>query len=150
MVSYVRVLKAEEIGALVREGGMKNPIDICDDSDKAELSCDEKLSKCDDYSVNGMSEMIDTSEFDADVAFANGCEIFDSTTKPREEKTLELDTPIRLNTTDELRRAKRRMEYSFMDDYSMKMKSFKRVDRPEYEGEYTFTVRVGIDYDNTV
>ena len=37
-----------------------------------------------------------------------------------------------------------------MDDYSMKMKSFKRVDRPEYEGEYTFTVRVGIDDDNTV
>ena len=37
-----------------------------------------------------------------------------------------------------------------MDDYSIKMKSFKRVDRPEYEGEYIFTVRVGIDDNNTV
>ena len=42
------------------------------------------------------------------------------------------------------------MEYCLMDDYSIKMKSFKRVDRPEYEGEYTFTVRVGIDDNNTV
>ena len=87
-----------------------------------------------------MSEMVDASEFDADAAFVDGFEIFDSTNKPREEKTLELDTSLRLNTTDELRRAKRRMEYCFMDDYSIKMKSFKRVDRPEYEGEYTFTV----------
>jgi hypothetical protein len=37
-----------------------------------------------------------------------------------------------------------------MDDYSLKMKSFKRVDRPEYEGEYTFTVRLGVDDYNTV
>ena len=37
-----------------------------------------------------------------------------------------------------------------MDDYSLKMKSFKRVDRPEYEGEYTFIVRVGVDDSNTV
>ena len=42
------------------------------------------------------------------------------------------------------------MEYCFMDDYSLKMKSFKRVDIPEYEGEYTFIVRVGVDDSNTV
>ena len=45
----VRVLKSEEIGSLVREGGMKNPIDICGNSDEAELSCDEVLSKTDKY-----------------------------------------------------------------------------------------------------
>jgi hypothetical protein len=37
-----------------------------------------------------------------------------------------------------------------MHDYSLKMKPFERVDRPEYEGEYTFTVRVGVDDSNTV
>ena len=42
------------------------------------------------------------------------------------------------------------MKFSFMDNYSLKMKSFKRVDRPEYEGEYTFIVRVGVDDSNTV
>ena len=36
-----------------------------------------------------------------------------------------------------------------MDDYSIKMKSFKRVERPDYEGEYMFIVRLGVD-DNTV
>ena len=146
----VRMLKSEEIGSLDREGAMKNPIEICDDSDEGELNCDEVVSKSDNYSVDGVNEMIDASEFDADTAFADGFEIFDATNKPHEEKTLELDTSLRLNTTDELRRAKRRMEYCFMDDYSMKMKSIKRVDRPEYEGEYTFTVRVVVDDDNTV
>ena len=42
------------------------------------------------------------------------------------------------------------MKFCFMNDYSFKMKPFKRVDRPEYEGEYTFTVRVGVDDSNTV
>ena len=42
------------------------------------------------------------------------------------------------------------MEHSFMEDHSLKMKPFKRVDRPEYEGEYTFTLRVGVDDSNTV
>ena len=37
-----------------------------------------------------------------------------------------------------------------MDAYSLKMKSFKRLDRPEYVGEYTFVVRVGVDDSNTV
>ena len=58
---------------------MKNPIDIWDDSDKAELNCDEVISKSDNYSVDGMSEMVDASEFDADAAFVDGFEIFDST-----------------------------------------------------------------------
>ena len=146
----VRVLKSEEIGSVVREGGMENPIDLCDEYDEAELKCDEKLSKCDEYSVDGMSAMIDASDFDADAAFVNGFEIFDSTNKPREEKTSELETSLRLDTTDELRRAKRKMENSFKNDYSAKMKPFKRVDRPEYEGEYTFIVRVVVDDSNTV
>ena len=42
------------------------------------------------------------------------------------------------------------MEYCFMDDYSLKMEAFKRCDRPEYEGEYVFTVRVRVDDSNTV
>ena len=42
------------------------------------------------------------------------------------------------------------METCFMSDYSVKMKPFKRSDRPEYEGEYMFIVRVGVDDTNTV
>ena len=67
-----------------------------------------------------------------------------------EQKAPELDTPLRIDASDALIKAKRRMEHSFMDDYSVRMKSFKRLDRPEYEGEYTFIVRVGVDDSNTV
>ena len=66
------------------------------------------------------------------------------------KKQPNLNISLRLDTTDQLRKAKRRMEYCFMDDYSMKMKPFRRVDRPDYEGEYTFIVRVGVDDSNTV
>ena len=61
------------------------------------------MSKSDDYSVEDMSEMLDTSEFDPDVAFEDGCEVFDSTNKPSEQKISELGTSLRLDTTDELR-----------------------------------------------
>ena len=37
-----------------------------------------------------------------------------------------------------------------MDDYSVKMKPFKRADRPEYEGEDMFIVHVAVDDENTV
>ena len=62
----------------------------------------------------------------------------------------ELDVNLHLTTTESLRKAKRRMERSFIDDYCCKMKQFKREERPEYIGEYTFIVRVGVDDDNTV
>ena len=42
------------------------------------------------------------------------------------------------------------MEHCFMEDYSVKMKAFKRADIPEYEGEYVFIVRVAVDDENTV
>ena len=41
------------------------------------------------------------------------------------------------------------MESSFVDDYCSRMKLFKREYRDEYEGEYTFVVKVGV-IDNTV
>ena len=40
------------------------------------------------------------------------------------------------------------MESCFTDDYSVKMKSFKREEREDYEGEYMFIVRVGVDNNN--
>ena len=67
-----------------------------------------------------------------------------------DEKPSELNVSLRLNPTDELRKAKRRMEHCFMEDYSVKMKAFKRVDRPEYEGEYMFFGRVAVNDENTV
>ena len=68
----------------------------------------------------------------------------DDETKP------ELNVLLRLMTTESLRKAKRRMERSFIDDYCCKIKKIKRVERPEYIGEYTFIVRVGVDDENAV
>ena len=55
----------------------------------------------------------------------------------------------RINPTTHLRKAKRRMEDCFIDDYCAKIKTFKREERMDYVGEYTFIVRVCVD-DNTV
>ena len=90
------------------------------------------------------------SDFDADVVISNSAEIFGPIPIKPVENQPELDVSLRLQPSNDLRRAKRRMEYSFMDDYSLKMKAIKRVDRPKYEGEYTFIVRVAVDDSNTV
>ena len=142
----VRLLKSDEIRAIVREGRRENPIDICDDSDEGDLSCDEELSNSENKSVEGMDEFVTGSDFDADVVFASSVDIFGGVKNDKivevshEEKQPELNISLRLDTTDQLRKAKRRMEYCFMDDYSMKMKPFRRLNRPDYEGEYTFIV----------
>ena len=150
-VSSVQLLKPEEITNTMLEGKAENPIEVYDDdADKLELNCGENLDKNDNYSVVSVSELADTSKFDPDVAFKDGFEVFDSSKKTHEKNSPELETMLRLDATDELRRAKRRMETSFMTDYSVKMKQFKRLDRPEYEGEYTFVVRVIVDDSNTV
>ena len=36
------------------------------------------------------------------------------------------------------------MENSFVDDYAGRMKLFKREYRDEYEGEYTFVLKLGV------
>ena len=41
------------------------------------------------------------------------------------------------------------MESAFIDDYADKMKQFKQTDLDDYEGEYTFTVCVGV-IDDTI
>ena len=41
------------------------------------------------------------------------------------------------------------MEDAFIDDYVVRMKDIKREYRDEYEGEYTFNVKVGV-VDNIV
>ena len=120
------------------------------------LNCDEGFAESDNKSVEGMDEFAAGSDFDADVVFASYVDIFGLTKNDkivedsRDEKQPDLNISLRLDTTDQLRKAKKRMEYCFMDDYSMKMKQFKRVDRPEYEGKYTFIIQVGVDESNTV
>ena len=154
-LSSVRLLTSEEMSHVVCEGRKENPIDVCDDSDE-DLKCSEKLIKSETRSIDGVDEFAVGSDFDADVVFAEGLEVFNAAsnnvndTDVCEKKCPEMNVPLRLDATDAFIRAKRRMEYSFMDDYSLKMKPFKRLDRPEYEGEYTFTVRVGVDDSNTV
>ena len=108
-------------------------------------------SKCvDHYSVDGLDVAVATSEFDAD-EFLN--EVVDEPTNSHTEEsckeTLELDRMLRVEATKSLRKAKRRMEESFMNDYAVKMKSMKREYRDEYEGEYNFIVKLGV-VDNVV
>ena len=112
-VYSIRLLKSDEIGVVVREGKLENPIEVYDDSDEGDLSCDEG-----------------TSNFEKN----DGLEVFDGgnnevVNEVCEQKCPELNVSLRLDPTEELRRAKRRMEYWFMDDNSLKMKPFKRVDR---------------------
>ena len=45
------MLNSDEIGSVVREGRMENPIEVCDDSD-------ECLSENEEYSVDGMENKI--------------------------------------------------------------------------------------------
>ena len=66
--------------------------------------------------------------------------ILDKCDKP----TPDLNVSLCLTATDPLRKAKRRMEYCFMDDYFGKIKAFKQEDREDYAGEYTFVVKVGV------
>ena len=59
-------------------------------------------------------------------------------------QTPAINVSLRLELTDELRKAKKRMESAFMDDYIGKIKKFKSDHRDDYKGEYVFTVRVGV------
>ena len=141
------------------------------------FSVDKEVKDPDVYSVDGMDVMLDASDFDADALLADTLDVFEPIhndesqmlNKPTQgvgkskgwtqvdaiidaksdEKTPDLNVSLRLNSTDQLRKSKRRMENCFMDDYSIKMKSFKRAERSDYEGEYMFIVRLGED-DNTV
>ena len=155
----VSLLKPNEIGAIVREGMKENPIDVCDESDdeKEKTAADEKnvsTTPCgrphgdevckfcidsglaDVYSIDGMDQVVDPSEFDASV-FVN------EVSKPEiRQEPPELNMSFRLETTRELKKAKRRMESEYMNDYAIKMKSFKRDYREDYEGSIRSLLRL--------
>ena len=65
------------------------------------------------------------------------------------KETPKVNVSLHLEPTDQIRKAKRRMESAFIDDYVGKIKPFKRDIREDYKGEYTFTVHVGV-IDNTI
>ena len=153
--SEVRLLTGSEIANISREGMKENPIDVCDESDDEKLGCGESMSGADKYSVDGQNDIECMSDFDPDVVFNEGMEVLKPMNEPtksdnHEKVYSELNKQLRVDATDSLIRAKRRMEHAFMDDYALKMKPFRRLDRPEYEGEYTFTVRIGVDDGNVV
>ena len=147
--SSVHLLQTEELSVVEREGKVGNPIEVYDESDNDTTNFEK-------YSVSGLEDVEPMRDFDVDVVVNNAKSVFGSlcdtpvATEKSIKKYPELDVSLRLESSDELRRAKRRMEFCFMHDYSLKMKPFERVHRPEYEGDYTFTVRVGIDDNNTV
>ena len=153
----VSLLKSEELGAVVREGHKENPIDVDDDDDSSEnefvWSEDVKPkteNAVDHYSVDGVDVPVNVGDFDANDFMS---EVIDeSTNTPAEEPrqaSLELDRTFRLDPTRPLKKAKLRMEDAFINDYAAKMKAFKRDDREDYEGEYTFIVKVCV-VDNVV
>ena len=147
--AYVSLLKPNEMENTVREGVKGNPIDVVDDSED-EFAKSEEPKSFDHYSVDGRDISVDTSEFNAN-EFLN--EVIDQTNNVRTEEVrkepLELNRMLRLEPTTQLKKSKRRMEEAFMNDYAVKMKSFKRDYRDEYEGEYTFIVKLGV-VDNVV
>ena len=124
----------------------EDPIDVFDDSDDEKLKCDENVDVKEDYdvfSVDGSNVVVNTSEFDADALVENtiGNEETQETTIPRsvkqekswfqcnsvmtesnDENKPELNTSLRLTSTDALRKAKRRMESCFIDDHCSKIK----------------------------
>ena len=55
-----------------------------------------------------------------------------------------MNTILYVKPIEVLRKAKHRMEDSFIDDCTEKLKLFKATAREEVEGEYTFTVCVGL------
>ena len=145
----VHLMQSNEIQKTVREGVKENPIDILDNSDE-EIVESEVVESVDHYSVDGVDHSVKPSEFDAN-EFMNEVKSESAEVTPKSEpKELpELDRMLRLNPTKALKKSKRRMESSFVDDYCSRMKLFKREYRDEYEGEYTFVVKLEV-VDNTV
>ena len=158
--SSVRLLKPEELGSVVREGMKENPIDICDMSDDECLKS-EKQKSYDVYSVDGSDVLVDPDGFDADALFADSIDVFEPISReeakifnsPRvsgwiltdsviKEEPIEdppaINVSLRLEATDQLRKAKKRMEDVIMDDYVGKIKKFKSDIQEDYEGEYFF------------
>ena len=151
----VRLLKPNELVDTFVEGKKENPIDVCDSDYDEDTKGFGQLREIEMQPMDKVDELAKNSDFNPDVVASEGLEVFQTDTKPAasnvdEKKISELNTFLRVDATDSLIRAKRRMEHAFMDDYALKMKPYRRSDRPEYEGEYTFTVRVGVDDSNIV
>ena len=122
-----------------------DPIDVCSDSESEEKEVkkssttpcgmphsDDMCRFCIDkglvdiYSIDldGMEKMIDTSEFSADV-FLNEYAANESVVKESKEEQMraqpELNVGLHLEPTHQLRKAKRRMEDAFANDYTAKI-----------------------------
>ena len=147
--AYVSLLNPNEISRSVREGVMENPIEVADDSDNETVKLGE--NECHDQRSNASADVhLNASDFDANEFMCAMNDESSEVIKKVEAKPLpELDRMLRLNPTKALTKAKRRMESSFIDDYASRIKLFKREYRDEYEGEYTFVVKLGVT-DNTV
>ena len=108
----VRLMHPDEIGSVIREGRLENPIEVCDDSDVEPLKCDESLVKAEKYSVDGYEELENMSDFDPDIVTSNAEEVFGTIPRsinasdPRLQHLPELGTELRLHSSYDLRRAK--------------------------------------------
>ena len=163
---------ASAICSFARGSVKDDPIDVYDDSDKDELKvdrkkfCIKKEKVYDVFSLDGLDTPVDTSEFNADEVFNNSVGIFESIDNQSISKSVnqkgwtqvdatissvsaknppDVNVSLRVDSTQQLRKAKRRMEDCFIADYMSKIKPFKREYREDYVGEYTFIVRVGVD-----
>ena len=101
-MTSVRLMHPTEIGVVVREGGVENPIEVCDDSDDGGMQCNESIPESDKYSIDGMENMECMSDFDPDIFVSNANKVFGSisnevvpTEKCVEKKTVGYISSIR-------------------------------------------------------
>ena len=92
------------------EGRKENPIDVCGESDDEKLECYEPRSGADKYSVDGMEDVECMSDFDPDLVFTEGIEVFKSVNTPNIADTYEkvypeLNKQLRVDATDFLIRS---------------------------------------------
>ena len=105
--SYVSLMNHNEIGRIVREGVMENPIEVVDDSDNETVKVDEN-EHLDQRSTESADVHLKESDFDADeflnAVNAPSAEVI---TKSDPKPLPELDRMLRLNPTKALTKSKR-------------------------------------------
>ena len=107
--SYVSLMNPNEIGSVVREGVMENPIEVLDDSDNETVKLDD--NEClDQRSTESADVHLKASDFDADEFLKEvNNQSAECITKSDPKPLPELDRMLRLNPTKALTKSKRRM-----------------------------------------
>ena len=105
--SYVSLMKPNEIGRVVREGVLENPIEVLDESDNEAVKLDE-TEHLDQRSTESADVHLRASDFDADEFLKEvNTQPTEFITKSDPKPLPELDRMLRLNPTKALTKSKR-------------------------------------------